>query len=269
MVTQYHGLLDADSIQHLLHYHITEDHRVDQRPDVRSKHPRWNQDPWPQLIVQQVLDHVLDYAYHVEETVFNESRIAFRLHADSGDGSDACVNADAVLIPLLVQGPSHTVFFQNHWRRPSTKFSRVVIADFEYTLPGRDGTWILVPDLKTLLHQCVQDPDSVVDFAVDADFVDQVRRLIAARSGSAISQRDGRCYDYDLVEGYDVGKQFDQEFWRQYLSHIPVQNLTGLTVDRVVAWQPGDVIVFPRTQLHCAAAGHERKIGITVFTQRA
>lgn len=269
MVTEYHGLLDADSIKHLLQYYTRQDHRVDQRPDVRSKHPRWDLDPWPQLLVQQVLDHVLDYAYQVEETVFNESRIAFRLHADSGDGSDACVNAHAVLMPLLVQGPSHTVFFDNHWRQPSTKFSRVAIGDFEYRLPGWDGTWISVPDLRILLNQCVQDPTGVTDFAVDADFVDQLRRLIAARSGSAISQRDRRCYDYDLVEGYDADKQFDQELWRQYLSHIPVENLAGLTVDRIVSWQPGDVIVFPRTQLHCAAAGHKRKIGITVFTQRA
>lgn len=269
MVTVYPDILAVSDIQQLLNYLQLDDDRTDHRPDVRSKHPRWHQDPWPQHIVQKVLDRVLDYAYQVEETVFNESRIAFRLHADSGDGSDACINAHAVLIPLLVQGPSHTVFFQNHWRQASTKFSRVAIADFEYTLPGRGGTWVSVPDLRILLHQCEQDPDSVTDFAVDADFVDQVRRLIAARSGSAISQRDGRCYEYDLIEGYDAGKHVDLEFWRQYLSHIPVQNFTGLTVDRVVAWQPGDVMVFPRTQLHCAAAGHERKIGITVFTQRA
>lgn len=269
MVNLYHNLLDDNDIAHLMHYHNTDDDRVDHRPDVRSKHPRWNQDQWPQPIIQKLLDQVLDYVYQVEETVFNDSRIAFRLHADSGDGTDACLDAHAVLIPLLVQGPSHTVFFQNHWRYSSTKFSRVLIEDFEYTLPDREGNWILVPDLRTLLDQCVQDPASVTNFTVDADFVDQLHRLIAARSGSAISQRDGRCYDYDLVEGYDASKQFDHEFWRQYLFHIPTQSLAGLTVDQVVAWQPGDVIVFPRTQLHCAAAGHERKIGITVFTRRA
>lgn len=87
MVTVYRNILKPKEVVGLLDYLQINDNRTDSRPDVRSKHPRWNVDVWPQHIVKKVIDQVLDYDYKVEEVIFNQSRISFRLHADSGDGN--------------------------------------------------------------------------------------------------------------------------------------------------------------------------------------
>lgn len=260
-------ILSISEIDTLLKYHYVSDDRIDARPDVISKHPRWNIDQWPQHIIKSVLDQVLDYNYAVEEVIFNQSRISFRLHADSGDG-DTRTLGHAVIIPLLINGPSATVFFDNYWYGASTKFSKVSIKDYEYNLHNKHGQLTYVADLRILLDQCLQSPHNVIDFEVDLDFIKTLEYLIAARNNQAISKRDNRCYDYSEIKNYISGQQFSKYLHQQYLDHVPIESLHGLTIDQVVNWNIGDAIVFDRTQIHCAAAGHQEKIGITIFTQR-
>lgn len=76
---------------------------------------------------------------------------------------------------------------------------------------------------------------------------------------------DTRITDYTLIENFN-DEPFDKFFHSQYLNHIPYGNLHGLTIDKLVIWNPGDAIVFDRTQLHCASCHHQRKIGLTCFT---
>lgn len=264
----YQQIVPRDSLNLLLDYHRLHDHRTDARPDVISKHPRWDIDQWPQHVVKSVLDQVLDYNYIVEEVVFNQSRISFRLHADSGNGDQKTLG-HAVIIPLHVNGPSATVFFDNYWYGASTKFSKVLIKDYEYALHNKDGKLIHVDNLKMLLSQCRHEPATVNDFDVTDEFIASLEYLIAARDNQAISKRDNRCYDYSDIENYQKTLQFSSDTHQQYLSHIPIENLHGLSVDKIINWNIGDAIVFDRKQLHCAAAGHQEKIGITIFTQRA
>jgi hypothetical protein len=121
MVKTIKNLLNTAEIQELLAYHNTNDDRTDDRPgDVRSKHPRWNIDTWPQHIVQKCLDHVLDSEYEVEEVLFLDSITKFGLHVDTADGGDDIYKT--VIIPILVDGDGHTVFFDNYWHGPSVKF---------------------------------------------------------------------------------------------------------------------------------------------------
>lgn len=259
-------LLTPKDIQCLLQYMWINDDRTDQRPDVRSKHPRWRIDNWPQHIVEYVLDTVLDYPYIVEEVIFNESIISFRLHVDSGNG-DVDRLGDAVLIPLLVEGAGTTVFFDNYWHGVSTRFSRTPILPFEYTIPGIDGHSYYTPDLRELLVeiqrgkvpsqlQHVQDLESIVGY------------LIEARQGHKISKVDDRTYDYTNVKNFDLARTIDRDIWCQNLTHVPWENFHGLSLDKIIPWTPGDAIVFDRTQIHCAGTGHSRKIAITIFTQR-
>jgi hypothetical protein len=266
MAKVIHNLVSPQQIHELLDYMSVRDHRSDVRPDVVSKHPRWHQDQWPQHTVQEVLDQVLPYDYRVEEVVFNESRISFRLHADSGDG-DLDRLGHAVLIPLLVQGQGATVFFDNHWHGASTKFSRVEILPFEYDIPTVSGEVYHVPDLRQLLHdiQAGLVPSQLADME---NLESTVQDLIAARQNQKLSKMDARTANYQDVINYREDLRMDLQFWQAHLSHVPWENFHGLTVEQVIAWNPGDVIVFERTQLHAAAAGHDRKIGVTVFTQR-
>ena len=244
-----------------------DDDRTDQRPDVRSKHPRWDIDPWPQSILESVLDQVLDYHYLVEEVVFNDSIISFRLHADSGTG-DVSKLGHSVLVPLWTQGSSNTVFFANYWHGASTRFSRTPILPFEYNIPDNRGDVYYTPDLNQLLID-VQQSRVPPQLAHMDDLESVIQHLIDARSGKLISRPDDRTSDYTQIIGYHPDQYPDDDVCDQYLSHIPRENLGGLAIEQVMPWTPGDVIVFDRTQIHCAGSGHTRKIGVTIFTQRA
>jgi hypothetical protein len=263
----YQNIVSKNEIATLLEYHYLVDARTDARPDVVSKHPRWGIDQWPEHIIKNVLDQVLDYDYIVEETIFNQSRIAFRLHVDSADGNLNTLG-DVILIPLYTQGPSSTVFFENFWLGPSTKFSRHPIPLFEYNLPDTQGNWHYVKDLRELLKQIDQAPDSITWTTVNDKLRETVTSLILARSGRAISQVDDRTYDYSNIVNYDATLEFSTELHQKYLQHIPIENLHGLTFADAIQWIPGDAIKFNRTRLHSAGYGHKEKIGLTIFTKR-
>jgi len=267
MVKTYSNIITKQDVSQLLTYHNVHDIRTDARPDVISKHPQWDVDEWPQSIIKKVLDQVLDYDYKVEEVIFNQSKISFRLHVDSGQNNES-KNGHAVLIPLYCDGPSTTVFFNNYWHGRSTKFSRKEIKQFEYKLQNKHGDWQHVDDLRELLSKCITDPSYVNDFVIDNKFLDSLNYLIQARSNNAISKLDDRCYDYTNIVNWQPNIQFDETLHKHHLSHIPIENLHGLTVDSIVHWNVGNCIVFDRTQLHSAGSGHTEKIGVTVFTQR-
>lgn len=267
MVKIFENVLTKNEVSQLLDYHFTKDNRTDDRPDVTSKHPRWDIDCFPQSIIKKLLDQVLDYEYTVEEIIFNQSRISFRLHTDSGNG-DVADTGNVIVVPLQIDGPSSTVFFDNHWPGPSTRFSRKQLSPFEYTLKNKDGQWTVVKDLRELLTACQTDPKSVLGFTVDSDFIKQLEYLIDARSNKKIAQVDRRCSDYSSLSNYRPDSKFDQQTHDQFLQHIDIEDLHGLTLDVVAPWTVGSCVVFPRTQLHSAGSGHTEKIGITIFTQR-
>lgn len=267
MIKTYSNIIAQPDVLQLLAYHNKQDDRTDARPDVVSKHPRWDIDIWPQHIIKSILDRVLDYDYEVEEVIFNQSKISFRLHVDSGNDT-AARNGQAVLIPLYCQGTSTTVFFNNFWNGTSTKFSKVELKQFEYNLQNKHGKWQYVPDLRELLSKSLTEPQLLTEFVVDCEFIKSLEYLIAARSNNKLSKVDNRCYDYQDVVNYDASSTFDSTLHSQHLSHIPIETLHGLALDSVVHWNVGGCIVFDRNQLHSAGHGHTEKIGITVFTKK-
>ena len=262
----FKNVLTNEDLVQLNEYELVHDDRTDARPDVISKHPRWDVDEWPQHIVKKALDSCIDYEYEVEEVIFNRSKISFRLHADSGKDERAR-RGHAVLIPLYTDGPSHTIFFDNYWYGDSTKFSKEEILPFEYRLPNKQGEWQYIPDIRNLLQDCIESPDNITDFDVTDEFIAELKNLVEARSNQKISKVDGRTYDYSDVENYDPHSEFDSELHKKYLSHIGIESLHGLSIESVVKWKPGDCIRFSRRQLHAAGSGHSEKVGVTVFIQ--
>jgi hypothetical protein len=263
----YDNLVPREDIQKLLSYNEIVDERSDVRPDVISKHPRWDVDEWPQEVVERVLNQVLDYDYEVEEVIFNNSKISFRLHADSGK-DDLARQGHAVLIPMYVDGPAHTVFFDNHWHSNSTKFSKREILPFEYTLLNKKGEWQYIPDVRDLLVAAKTYPKTVLDFDVSQEFIQDLQRIIEVRSNQGIAKVDDRCYDYTNVTNYNPKIHIDKEVYDHYLNHIEYETVDGLTIANIAEWVPGRVIVFERTRLHCASSCHTQKIGITLFTRK-
>jgi len=211
MITVHSNKLDNKQVTTILEYHYKEDERTDTRSKVRSKHPRWNIDKWPQDIIEPLIDNKST----VEEVIFNESTISFQIHVDSGY-SNPLVNK-GIIIPLKCDRGS-TIFFNNYWYKDAAKFVRS------------------------------EDPY--------ANVKDNAKQ---------ITTKDQRITDYSNIVGFN-NKPFDYKLYNRYLTHIPYENLHGLTIDKIVPWVPGDVIIFDRNQLHCASNEHNHKIGLTLFT---
>ena len=211
MVVTKEKIFNRLQIAELLAYHLTDDDRTDTRKTVRSKHPRWNIDKWPQHVVAPLIDANA----FVEEVIFCESTISFQVHVDSGYSNPHVHKG--IIIPLQCEHGS-TVFFNNYWSNDAAKFVRG------------------------------EDPYGHVK-----DTTEQ------------FSTKDQRVTDYTKIVNY-TDKPFDLELYNTYLTHVPYENLHGLTVDKIAKWSPGDIIIFDRNQLHCASNEHDHKIGMTVFT---
>jgi hypothetical protein len=267
MIQTFDNALSAVEIDQLLEWFHTQDSLVDDRLDVRSKTPGWADNSWPKELVKKVLDQVLTESYVVEVVLFYGSRISFKLHVDSGDGDGRPLYKN-VLIPLYVEGSATTVLFDNYWYGPHVRFGRVSTSPFLYTLPNRKDKLQTVSDIRILLAQCEKDPKSVIDFDVDLKFINTLQHIVQTRSGNSTKPPDDYVTDYKDIVNYRPGTKFDSSTHQQYLSHIPVENLHGLTVDQVVPWQVGQVVTFDRNQIHSAGSGHEFKIGISIFTYK-
>ena len=266
MVEVFENIVDSHELGELLLYMNTDDHTTDSRPDVRSNCPQWDRDQFPQHTIKRILDKVIDH-YQVETVLFYDSRISFRLHVDSAHGDLDQLHKN-ILIPVWTQGSAATVLFDNYWHGPSTRFSRTNASPFRYNLPDRQGKFVWVDDIRQLLDTAKNHPDSIVEFVVDDKFIQDLENLISIRSKLGPGAADQRTSNYTDVINYKPNQEFDSYIHQKYISHIPIQDLHGLTVDKIVEWKPGSVIVFDRTQLHCAASGHNRKIGVSIFTNR-
>jgi hypothetical protein len=267
MTEIYDQVLDSQEIQILLDWFSANDNLVDDRMDVRSKKPDWNSTSWPQYLVKKVLNHVLDKQYRVEVVLFYGSRISFRLHADSGNGDGQQLYKN-VLIPLYVEGPATTVVFDNYWHGPHTRFGKISVSPFAYNLPGKNGNLEFVEDVRVLLEQCRTTPDLVDKFLVNDKFTSALEKIVDLRSGIGAHTPDGYVTDYSPIKNYKPNLKFDPDLHKQYLNHLPIENLHGLSIERIVEWKPGQVVTFDRNQLHCAGSGHQFKVGISIFTYK-
>ena len=55
--------------------------------------------------------------------------------------------------------------------------------------------------------------------------------------------------DYSMLQDY-TGVDIDINEYKDFLTHLPYNNLHGLSIDSVYEWNIGDIIVFDCTQLH-------------------
>ena len=228
---------------------------TDQRPDVRTKIPDLNHGKWPKKIIKSILDRVLNN-YDLEELFFFDTKRSFRIHVDSADGNQEKLHKN-VLIPLYSDSLSSTVVFKNKWYGPSTRFGKGVCSPITYSIPNKIGEFIKVPDIRELTI--------IDDFDITREELD---KLIAIRSSDSNNPPDRRCYDYSNIEGYDPNLKFVKDIHQKWLNHISIENLHGLTVEKIIVWNLGDLITFDRQHLHCSGAGHKRKKGLTIFTTK-
>ena len=64
-------------------------------------------------------------------------------------------------------------------------------------------------------------------------------------------------------------KNFDKEIYKKYLTHIDIDNLKGLEVEKIYNWKLGETLIMDRTHIHCASSRiKEKKLGLTTFTKK-
>lgn len=271
-------LLTQQDIQTLIQYLDRDDDRTDSRPDVRSKHPRWDQDDWPQHVIQRAMDRIASPGYVIEEVTFQDTQIALKPHTDNVDPPGR--RGKTVMFLLSADPVAHTIFF--HQRMPQHNpatgafFRRTPWTRFGYRLIDRSGTPVWVTDIRELLSACREDPGSVEDFDVTPEFTALLADLVHKRSLPQLSSNEKtrdtgfiqpapRLNDYSLLTPYDPTARFDARFRDLYLRENDLEDLHGLTVESVLTWQAGSAIVFDREQLHSSSNCHGRKRFITLF----
>jgi len=78
-------------------------------------------------------------------------------------------------------------------------------------------------------------------------------------------------YDYTEVENLSLDK-IDDQLVKDYFSHMKPSWLTGLSLNSIVSWIPGNAIIFDSVRLHCASdfrkLGINSKLGISIFTKK-
>ena len=62
---------------------------------------------------------------------------------------------------------------------------------------------------------------------------------------------------------------FDKSIHEKYLTHIDINNLKGLKVDRIYHWKVGETLIMDRSHIHSSSSRiKEKKLGLTTFTKK-
>lgn len=264
-VTVYKNLVPESARQTLVDWFFAEDHYTDKRPDCVSKDPDWNLDDWPKHALEVVIDKVLNQPYEIESTnFFYNITSRFGVHVDSGYGRNEQNLYQGIIVPLTVRGDIGTVFFKNYWANRCAKFTKKPFSQFSYNLRDINGDLVYIQDLRELHQQHAQG----LDLPFSRDVLHSLPELINAREHMrGYHPRNVIINDYSGLQNY-TGRPFNQDVYNRYLQHVDYEDLDGLEFDCYVPWVPGDVVVFPREQLHAASSGVLPKLGISIFTNK-
>jgi len=260
----HHNIVSESEIKILRDYLANGQGIFDRRPGVTTRRPTQlgvpydNDTSWPMQLVIDIISRAFGSSVDAWElepggVLFYDAKDCFTLHVDSGDGQDTLYKN--ILIPLYTEGGGSTVIFKNKWYGPRTRFARVLTGPFSERLPRKDGQFQVVDDIRKL--------SDISDFDITEKDLEE---LILKKSPNSAKPPEPRLSDYSQVEGYDPDLKFDEEFHQKWLSHIPIENLHGLTVKEVLEWKVGDVLVWDRHYIHSSGNDHQRKEGIAVFT---
>lgn len=279
MVNYQDDVLTPSDIDELVKYLRLDDHRTDDRPDFRTKHPRWDIDEWPQHIMQRALDRVIGPGYAVQEIDLFESQTPLKLHADAHAAPNELYYA--VLFPFYSNPVGYTMFFDNYWRGSgrAAHFSRSPHNQWKQRIVNKHGNWTVIHDLREFLRRCQEEPTSITEFDVTPEFVKNIETVVFKRSqpwappherdSSCLAPTEPRFNDYAAqIINYDHMKIFPKDIWEKHLQHQDYEDFHGLTIDKIVENRPGRAIWWDRSQLHCATSNHKIKNGITVMTVR-
>jgi hypothetical protein len=266
----HQNIVDQETIKELVNFFYTDKSGLDVRPDNISKNIDWSKDSWDKLTVKKILDQILEPGYELEYWMgmyradFRKGDTYFPIHADTGMGKAKQAIYKNILIPLELPkepGMVGTVFFDNYWEGPMSKFSKQPHFECGYDLPNQHGGKTWVNDLRELREQVLNDPASITDWVVNKEFLATLDYLIPLR----LTRQNHPVNDYKDV-GNVHDRPFPEEIRQQYLPHINPEDLHGLSFDQCYEWSLGDAISWSRPQIHATASGPTGKLFLTIFT---
>jgi hypothetical protein len=277
MPTFYKNILREEERKILRDYIDIDDERSDFRPDVRSKHPRWNDTNWPKDSLNDALLRIMPRGFEIEEITFRNDKIAVKPHTDNG--SIKGTKGKTVMFLLDYTPEAHTITFKNYWTGWAPLgvfFTKNKWSPFTYKLPNKNNEYVEVKDIRILHKQCEENPSDVKDFNVNKDFIQQLGNLISKRSLDRLAfeeqnkdtgyiQPGPRINDYQSLTHYQQSKKFDSQIHQKYLNHIDINDLHGLEIDKIFQWEERACIIFDREQLHCSSSCHKEKSFVTIF----
>lgn len=130
------------------------------------------------------------------------------------------------------------------------------------------------------LHKTVVIPLHIskpTNFAVfDQCYLDGPVKLRHGGDPSKNVEMRNTYYNTNLLDNsallYYTNKEFDKDTYEEYFTHIPRERFYGLSVESIVEWNVGDIIIFDTARIHCAANflkhGITEKIGYSIFTNK-
>ncbi len=78
-------------------------------------------------------------------------------------------------------------------------------------------------------------------------------------------------YEYSSVENKS-SESVPDSVYDKYLTHVKRRWLDGLSVNQILEWKPGNIMIFDSTKLHCATdfrkLGYRGKLGLSIFTKQ-
>jgi len=128
------------------------------------------------------------------------------------------------------------------------------------------------------LHKTVVIPLEIsapTNFAVfDQCYLDGPVKLRHGGDPNKNAEMRNTYYNQNLLDNSVLinytGVEFDKDTWTKYFTHLPYERFYGLSVESIVTWNPGDIIIFDTARIHCASNflqhGITEKIGYSIFT---
>ena len=216
-------------------------------------------------VILGILSKILDYEFVFDEEIHCMESLDFRVRLHVDNNADIDRWGHTVLIPLEVEGVCETVFFDNYWPYAESQyFTRQIPDVFSCPVLDIDGNWVLVKDIRKFLPLTSND---IVEadgkkFRNDETF----QKWIISRSDK--NWKRDTTSAYEKITNYDPDSKFDLALRDKYLKHVPLEDLHGLTLGKIVEWKIGEIYKIDRTELHCGGSNHVRKLGLTIFINR-
>mgnify|MGYP003650934503 CR=1 FL=1 len=265
----YESVFSPGEIEELIEIEkASSDNIMVDRADSRKTEVNWNSRA--KDIVMPRLEELLgkeviigDFPAH-----FIINRYPLRVHVDMGRDPHV-IPYKNILIPLSVSEPveTYTILFDKRWYDIGSLFvsrDRATGGSNDYTFKDKNGKFVYVPDSNKFVNKLRENVDQ------DVKYLGGTFEATRSTIGEVEALLGQKRYQQRTCDHITSDEQFDKVQHDKYLTHQPREDLTSLTIKKIIPWTVGNVIAFDRSTLHCASnfleQGIKEKMALVMFT---